>query len=70
MNRHSKSGTKCPKCENTSFEMVIDTPKGSRYKMNYIRCISCRTFLQATDYYDVNDTLNEIKERLGMPIKE
>jgi len=50
--------------------MVIDTSKGCRYKMNYIRCISCKTFLQATDYYDVNDTLNEIKEHLGISTKE
>jgi hypothetical protein len=70
MSGYGKSGTKCPKCENTTFEMVIDTPKGCLYKMNYIRCISCKTFLQATDYYDVNDTLNEIKKHLGMSIKE
>jgi hypothetical protein len=69
MSGHSESGTKCPKCENTTFEMVSDYPKNSKHKMYYIRCCSCRTFLHATDYYDVNRTLNEIKKHLGMSIK-
>jgi hypothetical protein len=70
MSVHSKSGTKCPKCENESFEMVSDFAKNCKNKMWYVRCISCKTFLYATDYYDVNETLNEIKKHLGMPIKD
>ncbi len=29
------SSSVCPKCENTSFEAVFDTPKGSNFKLNF-----------------------------------
>lgn len=44
------SGTKCPKCEKTSFEMVEGAPTNSTYKYFYIRCSSCKTFLSVVEY--------------------
>ena len=37
------SGTKCPKCENTSFEEVQESPLKSLIMINFIRCTSCKT---------------------------
>ena len=56
----NRSYTKCPKCEKTNFELVEDFPKDSRYKMWYMRCSSCRTFLHALPYEDTNTLLNKI----------
>lgn len=60
------SHTKCPKCERTTFELVEDAPAKSGYKMWYLRCSSCHTFLQALDYYNVNVQLDDIKKKLGI----
>lgn len=60
------SHTKCSKCGHTSFELVEDAPTKSSYKMWYLRCSSCNTFLQALDYYNVNAQLGEIKKKLGI----
>ena len=57
----NKSWTKCPKCEKMQFEMVEDYPTNSRYKMYYIRCSSCKTFLQAVPWEDTNTLINDIK---------
>ena len=67
------SATKCPKCDKTNFELVEDFPTGSAWKMIYIRCSSCKTFLQAL-YMDnvtiqVDNLLKDIKkikEKLGV----
>lgn len=73
MDKTNYSGTKCPKCEKTDFELAEDTPLDSKYKMFYIRCFHCKTFLQATPYIDTTLTLsilevgiNKIKTKLGV----
>jgi uncharacterized protein with PIN domain len=43
----NSSGTICPSCQKSGFELVEDFPKGSAWKMQYIRCSNCKTFLQA-----------------------
>lgn len=66
------SGTKCPKCEKSNFELVEDYPTGSNWKMMYIRCSSCKSFLQAL-YMDnvtiqvenLQEDMKKIKDKLG-----
>jgi phage FluMu protein Com len=67
------SWTKCPKCEKTDFELVEDFPTKAAFKMYYIRCSSCSTFLQALPYNDTNALIdklqadiNKIKQKLGV----
>lgn len=67
------SGTKCPKCNSSSFELVEDFPSKANFKMYYMRCASCDTFLQALPYYDTNskiealqEDINKIKNKLGI----
>lgn len=62
MNISNTSGTKCPKCENSSFELGADFPSNSKVKMNYIRCATCKTFLHAVPYFDTNLLLVKIQE--------
>jgi DNA polymerase III alpha subunit (gram-positive type) len=69
----NQSQTKCPKCEKSSFELVEDYPTGSAWKMMYIRCSTCKTFLQAL-YMDnvtiqvanLQNDIKIIKEKLGI----
>lgn len=67
MNIENSSGTKCPKCENKQFELIEDYPTNSEYKMFYMRCSSCKTFLQALPYEDTNDMLDRIIKFLKIP---
>jgi predicted nucleic-acid-binding Zn-ribbon protein len=74
MSYPNSSGTKCPKCEWTSFELLEDTPTGTNFVQIYMRCSKCKTFLQALPYAQTNvliDTLqkdiNKIKNKLAIP---
>lgn len=60
MNIANKSYTKCPKCEYAQFELVEDYPTQSNFKFWYIRCSSCKTFLQALPYDDTNTLVEKI----------
>jgi hypothetical protein len=56
------SGTKCPKCSSSSFTLVEDFPSNANFKMYYIRCSSCNSFLQALPYYDTNSKIEQLQE--------
>lgn len=61
MARTNYSGTRCPKCEKTSFEVVDDAPSESTYRYSYLRCSSCKTFLAAFDFDPVGAIVAVIK---------
>lgn len=57
------TGTKCPKCESTKLEISPeDHPLQSEFKMYYIRCSSCKTFLQAIPCHDTNALIANMQE--------
>lgn len=62
------SGSKCPKCEKTSFEMVDDAPAKSKYKFMYIRCSNCKTIIGVTEFFNSGQLLSLICEKLGIKI--
>ena len=64
------SGTKCPKCENTSFETINDTPTHSEFKLTYIRCTSCKTFISCLEHYNIGNTLNRLAIALNINLDE
>ena len=56
----------CPKCDNTFFELAENSPIGSNFKFMFIQCNSCGAVVGVTDYYNIGETLTEIKQRLDM----
>lgn len=62
------SGTKCPKCENTTFEVVEDAPFNSKFIVNYIRCMSCKSLITVVPYYDINTQLKIIATALNVKL--
>ena len=67
------SFTKCPKCDKTQFEFIEDTPTNSNWKYYYLRCSSCKTFLQVLPFHDTNskierlqEDINKIKTKIGI----
>jgi len=62
------SNSKCPSCNNSSFEMIEETPKGSSFKLMFIRCKSCKTVVGVTDYFNTNFLLKKLAEKLNLEI--
>jgi hypothetical protein len=63
------SQTKCPKCEQTRFELVEDTPDAaisSNYKYYYLRCSSCKTFLSAFDFAAIGALVTKMAAQMGI----
>jgi hypothetical protein len=54
------SNTKCPKCEATNFEIVDDTPFNSIFELTYLRCGSCKTFLNSYPVVDTNSKIDAL----------
>lgn len=62
------SGTKCPKCENTSFEVVNDTPTNSTFPMMYCRCNSCKTIISILESQNINSNLHRLAKALRIDL--
>jgi hypothetical protein len=60
------SGTKCPKCENTSFEEVTDSPLKSLIMINFIRCTSCKTAIGIREPESSASMIKELARRLNI----
>lgn len=56
------SNTRCPKCENSLFELAEDAPANSAWKLQYIRCSTCNTFLAALPYNNTNILIEKLQE--------
>lgn len=63
---YNYSGSKCPKCNSTSFEMVEDTPMGSKFKLMFIRCSHCKTLISASEFFNAGELLTRICDKLNI----
>jgi len=62
------SYSKCPKCEDSSFEMAEETPKGSGFKLMFVRCSSCKTVVGVIDYFNIGNLVQELATKLKVPL--
>jgi hypothetical protein len=62
---YTPNTSKCPKCQMSNFEMNTETVLGSVYKINIIRCSSCRTAIGTTDYFNAGDLIHKLAKSLG-----
>jgi len=60
--------SKCPRCQNTSFEIVTETPKGSAFKMLFTRCASCQTVVGVNEYYNTGALLETLAKKLNIDL--
>lgn len=56
--------SKCPKCENGTFEMVDVTLNNAKFPTTLVQCTSCGTVVGITDYENVVEKLKRIEELL------
>jgi predicted Zn finger-like uncharacterized protein len=57
--------SKCPSCSSTYFE----TPSGSRYKLQFVKCSSCGTVVGVLDYYNIGALLFALAKKLGFDLE-
>jgi hypothetical protein len=62
------SSSKCPKCENSTFELAIETPKKANYKFYFIRCSSCGTVVGTHEYYHIGALIHQLAEKLHVKL--
>jgi predicted nucleic-acid-binding Zn-ribbon protein len=57
-------GTKCAKCENSSFEIQTIEPAGSNFKFIAVQCRSCKAPFAATDFYNIGALLKDQEKKI------
>ncbi|QAA81378.1 hypothetical protein EI546_06390 [Aequorivita sp. H23M31] len=60
--------SKCASCNSTSFESSIETPKNSRYKLQFIKCASCGAVVGVMDYYNIGALVQKLAKKMGFDI--
>lgn len=60
--------SKCPKCENTSFELKTEKVENSRYPYCFVRCSSCGTVIGVTENHNVSYLVKKLAEKLNVSL--
>ena len=58
----------CPKCGNTSFELALNSPKGSNYKINLVQCDSCGAVVGTMEYTSVGYLVTSLAKKMGFTL--
>ncbi len=64
------SGSKCPKCESKNFESVLETPSKSNFKLQFIRCTSCKTVVGVLEYYNLGSLIDKLAKKLNITLNK
>lgn len=62
------NSSKCPKCENSNFEVVNELPVNSNYELIFVRCASCHTVVGAVDYYNIGSLIKKLALKLRIDL--
>lgn len=60
--------SKCPKCENTEFEVVNETPVNSNYELIFVRCTNCLSVIGVIDFYNVGSLVKKLAQKLNVDL--
>lgn len=63
-----ENSSKCPKCENSAFEVVNELPLNSNYELIFVRCVNCRTVVGVIDYYNVGTLIKKLALKLKIDL--
>lgn len=63
-----ENSSKCPKCENSAFEVVNELPVNSNYELIFVRCVNCRTVVGVIDYYNVGTLIKKLALKLKIDL--
>jgi hypothetical protein len=57
--------SKCPHCNNTSFEAAEVSPSGSPFKAIFIQCAGCGAPAGVMDFYNIGTLLNNQEVKIA-----
>ena len=63
-----KIKSKCPKCENTDFEAVNETPVNSNFELIFVRCTNCLSIVGVLDFYNVGSLVKKLALKLHIDL--
>ena len=56
---------KCPKCENTTFEVKTVDLQNSQFKIAVVKCTACDTAIGVTETHDIPQMLRNLDRKLS-----
>lgn len=59
---------RCPKCENTSFEMQELKVTRANYRHLCINCSGCGAIVAVHEFFNVSDLIHKLAKRLGVTL--
>jgi len=62
------SSSKCPKCQNTGFEMSEENVHNCNYLLPIIRCQTCKTAIGVIEYYAIQEKFHKLAEKLNISL--
>ena len=54
----------CPKCAGHYFELVIQSPSKSNFKLSFIQCSSCGVVVGVMDYNNIGARLDQLEKKI------
>jgi transcription initiation factor IIE alpha subunit len=54
----------CPKCNNSFFEIVENTPARSNFKLQFVQCSSCGAVVGVMEYFNTGAKIAEVLKEI------
>ncbi len=61
--------SKCAHCQSIRFELSLEEPAQSSFKVLFIRCAGCKNPIGAMPYFDTNSKIEKLQELLTNSIR-
>jgi predicted Zn finger-like uncharacterized protein len=57
--------SKCPNCQNTSFEISTENLNKSNHEISFVRCCSCKTIIGCLERESITTLIHKLAQQLG-----
>lgn len=54
----------CPHCKGVFWELETEEPQKSAFKINFIRCATCKAPVGTMEYYNLHSKLEQIEKEV------
>lgn len=54
----------CPHCKGALWELSLEEPQGSNFKLFFVRCFACKAPIGVMSFYDTYTKLEKIKNKV------
>lgn len=68
MSLRNYSGSKCPSCQSSNFEIEEETPELSSFKLMFVRCKSCKTVVGVLEFSNTSYLIQKLAEKLNITL--